>query len=254
MATLTISFTPPATPPADGYLVTYGIPGEAVQTVSPNPTSSPVVIDDLTPGSVYTGSVQGDCGSGNLSAAQAFTANPVFPPSAYGALIVDIDCASTADICANINTPGFTEDNVIAYPGNNFSPMSSSASPDSCDILSSDYSPSQTFAKLRFEFNVKKHIIEYPGIGTFIYQILGRDTSAGSVNCNWNLKGADDSTLTMSGSPGTYYPSVINSSDPFTPASFTFSIGAGADGTYSPTLPVLATFTYTVSTNSVVQS
>lgn len=253
-ATLTINFTPPATAPANGYLVKYGIPGEAVQTVSPNPVSSPVIITGLTPGSVYQGTIQGDCGGGSLSAVQNFSATPVFTPSAYGALIVDIQCSGSANICANINTPGFTEDNVIVYPGVNFSPMSESASPDSCDILASDYTPSQSFAKQRFEFNIKKHILEYPGIGTFVYQILGRDTSAGTVSAIWNLKGADDSTLIMSGSPGTYYPSVINSTAPFTPVSFLFSIGTGANGTYSPSLPVLATFTYDVASNTITQS
>lgn len=253
-ATLTITFTPPATAPANGYLVQYGIPGEAVQTVSPNPTASPVVITGLTPGSVYQGTVQGDCGGGNLSTAQDFSASPVFAPSAYGALIVDIESSGSANICANINTPGFTEDGVIAYPGTNFSPMGSSASPDSCDILASDYTPSQTFAKQRFEFNIKKHILEYPGIGTFIYQILGRDTSVSTVDAIWNLKGANDSTLTMQGSPGTYYPSVINSTAPFTPVHFSFSIGTGADGTYSTALPVLCTFTYDVASNTITQS
>lgn len=252
-ATLTIDFTPPATPPANGFLVQYGIYGEPTTTLGPNPTTSPVVITDLTPGAVYAGTIRGDCGGTGTGSPQSFSASPVYPPGAYGALIVDLFVAnSTANICGNINTPGFTENNIIAYPGTNFSPMSSSASPDSCDILSSDYTSGSV--KLRFEFNVKKHIIEYPGIATFVYQILGRDISSGTVSGQWALKGADDSTLIMTGSPGTYFPSVVNSSLPFTPISYSGSIGTGADGTYSSALPVLFTFTYTVATHTMVQT
>ena len=253
-ATLTISFTPPATPPANGYLVQYGIPGEAVQTVSPNPASSPVVITGLTPGSVYQGTVQGDCGGGDLSSVQNFSANPPIDPTAYGVLVVDIyNGNSTTNVAGVINTPGVTETDLLAYTGSNFSPMSSSASPDTCDILAGDYNGCSALTH-RFEFNIKKHILEYPDITSFVYQIIGRDTSAYTLTGQYNLKGANDSTLRMVGGPGSYCPSVLNGTIPFTPVAYSVPIGTGADGTYSTALPVLATFTYDVASKTITQS
>lgn len=75
MYTLTISFTEATPTPASGYRVTYwptGSPGSAV-VVSPNPTSSPVVISGLTAAS-YDGTIESACGGGVYSGSQAFSA------------------------------------------------------------------------------------------------------------------------------------------------------------------------------------
>lgn len=65
MSTLTITFTPPATPPADGYIVKYRAIGTTpYTTVGPNPTASPVVITGLDGSLGWEGTVQSSCGFG----------------------------------------------------------------------------------------------------------------------------------------------------------------------------------------------
>ena len=78
MSTLTITFTPPATAPADGYIVQYRAVGTSTYTtVSPNPTSSPVVITGVDGSLSYEGLIQASCGSGFSSDAIPFTASAV---------------------------------------------------------------------------------------------------------------------------------------------------------------------------------
>lgn len=79
MATLTINFTPASPIPTAGYRVIYwptGNPGAAV-TVTPNPTSSPVVITGLA-GTDYTGTIEADCGGGQYSSPQNFNASVTY--------------------------------------------------------------------------------------------------------------------------------------------------------------------------------
>lgn len=77
MATLTLNFTPPSVPPANGYKVQYRKVGAAeYSTVSPNPTSSPIVIPGIEPASNYEGNLQSLCAT-NSSAAIPFNANAV---------------------------------------------------------------------------------------------------------------------------------------------------------------------------------
>jgi hypothetical protein len=67
MATLTISFTPPSPAPANGFLVKYRKAGDSIYTqVTPNPTSSPVVISGVDGTSAYEGFIQSLC-TGSLS-------------------------------------------------------------------------------------------------------------------------------------------------------------------------------------------
>lgn len=62
-STLTVSFTPPATAPALGYVVLYRPVGSSAYTqVGPNPTTGPVVIP-VTPGIDYEGTIQSECSS-----------------------------------------------------------------------------------------------------------------------------------------------------------------------------------------------
>jgi hypothetical protein len=73
MANLTISFTAPAVPPADGYIVQYRAVGDAsYTTVNPNPTSSPVVISGVDTSKAYEGSVQCECTPTNKSTIATF--------------------------------------------------------------------------------------------------------------------------------------------------------------------------------------
>ena len=75
MATLSISF-PLATPtPQAGYRVTYwptDSPASAI-VITPNPTASPVVINDLNATS-YSGTIEASCGGGNYGSPRTFTA------------------------------------------------------------------------------------------------------------------------------------------------------------------------------------
>ena len=62
----TLSFTASGT--ATNYTVTYTPQGGATQTVSPNPTSSPVALSGLTPTTAYTVTVVSNCSGGGTSA------------------------------------------------------------------------------------------------------------------------------------------------------------------------------------------
>lgn len=74
--TLTISFTAASPVPANGYRVKYWPISDPsnITTVSPNPTSSPVVISGL-PQNSYAGTVEADCGGGSYSSVSSFSAN-----------------------------------------------------------------------------------------------------------------------------------------------------------------------------------
>jgi hypothetical protein len=89
MATLTINFTAPNPIPSNGYRVKYWLtsnPGN-VTTVTPNPTASPIVINNVPVGA-YTGSIEVSCGGNTYSSPQTFTATATAPTitvvSAYG--------------------------------------------------------------------------------------------------------------------------------------------------------------------------
>lgn len=93
--TLTISFTPASPTPAAGYRVKYW-PADnpaSITTVSPNPTSSPVLITGLT-GTSYVGTIEASCGGGQYSTAVPFTAST---PGTTGTITV-INSSATATI------------------------------------------------------------------------------------------------------------------------------------------------------------
>jgi hypothetical protein len=72
--TLTITFAETSPDPQGGYRVTYwptGSPASAT-VITPNPTSSPVVITGLN-GTSYSGTVEAACGGGNYSTPATFT-------------------------------------------------------------------------------------------------------------------------------------------------------------------------------------
>lgn len=67
MATLTISFTSPSPAPANGFLVKYRKAGDSTYTqVTPNSTTSPVVISGVDGTSAYEGFIQSLC-TGSLA-------------------------------------------------------------------------------------------------------------------------------------------------------------------------------------------
>lgn len=75
MATLTISFTAPIPAPYGGFTVKYRPIGTTTYTtVTPNPTSSPVVITGLAGGVGYEGTISSSCGNSINSPEQSFAA------------------------------------------------------------------------------------------------------------------------------------------------------------------------------------
>lgn len=83
MATLSIAF-PLVTPaPQAGYRVTYWPTSSPLSktVITPNPTTSPVVVNNLN-GISYSGTVEASCGGGNYSSPTSFTATTTASGSA----------------------------------------------------------------------------------------------------------------------------------------------------------------------------
>jgi hypothetical protein len=74
MATLTLSFSSNNNP-TNGYIVKYRQVGTIpYTTVTPNPTTSPVLIGGLGAGVSYEGTIQADCGNGQYGTLSTFNA------------------------------------------------------------------------------------------------------------------------------------------------------------------------------------
>jgi len=94
MPNLTITFTPPSPAPSLGYRVKYwnaNTPGTVI-TVSPNPSSSPVVISGLAAG-CYAGTIEAVCSAGVFSSAVNFSACTPSPTYYYYS-VNKYDCAT----------------------------------------------------------------------------------------------------------------------------------------------------------------
>lgn len=91
--TLTITFAETSPDPQGGYRVTYwptNSPASAT-VITPNPTSSPVVITGLN-GTSYSGTVEAACGGGNYSTPATFTGTA--GASGAATLAVGIACSN----------------------------------------------------------------------------------------------------------------------------------------------------------------
>lgn len=74
MATLTLNFNSDNNP-TNGYIVKYRQVGTIpYTTVTPNPMGSPVLISSLGAGVSYEGTIQADCGNGQLGSLSTFSA------------------------------------------------------------------------------------------------------------------------------------------------------------------------------------
>lgn len=95
--TLTITFAETSPAPQSGYRVIYWPTTSPLNkvTISPNPTSSPVVITGLNETS-YTGTVEAGCGGGSYSSPVSFTgtAAPTSNPGGAASLSVGIPCSN----------------------------------------------------------------------------------------------------------------------------------------------------------------
>ncbi len=76
MSSLVLTFTPPTTAPANGYLVKYRETGTVpYTTVTPNQSSSPITVTGVDGTKIYEGTITADCGSGRTSSTTNFFFN-----------------------------------------------------------------------------------------------------------------------------------------------------------------------------------
>lgn len=74
---LTLNFTAPSIPPADGYLVKWRVAGDAnYTTVTPNPKNTPIVIPQVPACANIEGTIQTACGNGNYGSPLQFVVAP----------------------------------------------------------------------------------------------------------------------------------------------------------------------------------
>ena len=141
MATLTINFTSD-NDPSLGYIIKYRQVGTTQYTkVDQNPKSSPILIQGLGSGVTYEGTIQGDCGNGQLGAINTFTSivpakfNMARDPSsannacalanynytfyaAVAVLVEGIQLYSDADLKVGYTTPGYFSNGTNVYQVN----------------------------------------------------------------------------------------------------------------------------------------
>ncbi len=151
------------------------------------------------------------------------------PPTATGIFVVDFFADTTLDVIGYVDTSGTTPYHDICYTGVNFIPNDGVTPAASCWVLGSDQNPPNPTR--RFEFNVAKLITAYPAMTNFTFKVQGRSVSGGAVNGSYVLKGADQGNMTMTGSPGSYIPSVVTATS-IGIVPFTTHFPSGADGTY----------------------
>ncbi len=144
-----------------------------------------------------------------------------------GILVVDLFGITTLNAIGLVDNVEVTNNHVPAYTGNNIVPAA--AAPAEALILASDIIP-QDVLNWRFEFNIAQLLINYPETLFFVFYIDGRAETATTITGAFVLK-TFASQMTLTGSPGTYLPSVDgdNLGDP---VNFSSDVVAGADGSY----------------------
>jgi hypothetical protein len=144
-----------------------------------------------------------------------------------------------------------TEDSVeFAYTGNNFIPPGGSGDPPTCDILASDFiNIFGSALSWRFVVNIGKYIVDNPLATEVVFQVRGKTalTSTSTGFFRYGTYGGT-STMDMTGTAGSYIPTILTPETLDDIREFTTSVYGGADGTFDGTLPLIATFTYDVAT------
>jgi len=168
--------------------------------------------------------------------------------TSMGILVVDLYNNSTLNVIGLIDNSEVTESHQAAYTGNNFIP----AGPEAANalILASDFID-QSVLNWRFEFNLHKLKLQYPGTDQFRIFIMGRGDVAATLNGAYVVYNPQG-TMTMSNSPGTYEPSVSGGAQLISQTDFSANITDGANGSYNEAdLSLIIEFIYTVSANTV---
>lgn len=164
-----------------------------------------------------------------------------------GVLVVDLFSNPNLNAIALIENPEVVENNLPAHTGNNIIPAL--ASPPEALILASDIIP-QSVLNWRFEFNITKLLLDYPNTSQFVFYIKGRSNVQGTISGAYAFK-KFASMMTLSGSAGSYVPSVNGGHISITP--FSATVTAGANGSYlANDLPTIIKITYNVSTKTFI--
>lgn len=162
-------------------------------------------------------------------------------------LVLDIYEDPTLNVLAYIENPEVAEHLMLAYTGNNIVPA---GIPSQALILTSDLINNSTLY-FRFEFNIAKLIASYPGTPEFVFHLRARSSVVRAVTGGFALKG-NNASMTLSGSPGSYVPSVSGGTNISNLISFTGNVLSGADGTYNPdSMVTLIRLVYNVAGQSI---
>lgn len=176
------------------------------------------------------------------------TQNPV----QKSVLVVDLYNNDTFDVCAYIDTVGVAEsDEIVSAIGalNFFEETDPAAT---AYMLSSDNIAIEGLRR-RFEWNINKLHFQYPDQGaipTFKLQIRGRASTSTTCNGIYAMK-YPESIMIMTGSAGSYIPSVSPDSGPV-PTAWNSHVVAGANGTVGISVgQLILTFEYVRATNTI---
>jgi hypothetical protein len=160
-------------------------------------------------------------------------------------LVVDV-----LDGYLNDTYVGTEDDTLFAYTGNNFIPTAGSGDPATCDILASDFvNIFGSELSWRFIVNIGKYIEDNPLATEVVFQLRGKTalTSPSNGFFRYGTYGGT-STMDMTGTAGSYIPTILTPETLDGIREFITSVYGGADGTFDGTLPLIATFTYNVAT------
>ena len=162
-------------------------------------------------------------------------------------LLLVVDVLSGQENDTYVGTENST---LFAYTGNNFIPTSGSGDPETCDILASDYiNIFGSTLSWRFIANIGKYIEDHPSATEVVFQVRGKSalSSPSTGFFRYGTYGGT-STMDMTGTAGSYIPTILTPESLDGIREFTTSVYGGADGTFDGTLPLIATFTYNVAT------
>lgn len=228
------------------YSVNGGAFTSSAGTVNVNDT---VIVQVLTSASNNT---PASCTLTISTKSATFTATTKFADTIVGILVVDFFTDLTLNVSGYCDTAGVTDFyREVVYTGNNFNPGVSTPAADNW-ALASDAGPNPPVK--RFEFNITKIRNAYPLLTSLDFPIRGRnDGTLTTVTGSYVLQSAAGSMI-MTGSPGTYLPSVSGTELSSTPFSG-YAIVGGADGHYGINVgAVILTMHYDITTNTVTIS
>ncbi len=164
-----------------------------------------------------------------------------------GILVVDLFDNSTLNVIGFIDNAEVAENHVAAYTGVNIIPAG--ADPANALILASDL-VDQTPLNWRFQFNIAKLLTDYPASTSFVFYIDGRAGAPVTLTGAFSLK-TFASQMTLSGSEGSYLPSIIGD-NLGTSTNFSSDLVGGADGSYAEAdLTMIIRLIYDVASASI---